>query len=46
MLLPDVDIRGRVEAICHYSKALIIDKGFMGWRTGRPEREVVAEEIA
>ncbi|EXL39945.1 hypothetical protein FOCG_17447 [Fusarium oxysporum f. sp. radicis-lycopersici 26381] len=46
ILLPDVDIRGRIKAICHYSKALIPDKAFMGWRTGRLEREVLAEEIA
>ncbi|KAM5360674.1 hypothetical protein ACJA88_014744 [Fusarium oxysporum] len=25
MLPPDVDIRGRIEAICHYSKALVTD---------------------
>ncbi|EXK76052.1 hypothetical protein FOQG_19189 [Fusarium oxysporum f. sp. raphani 54005] len=46
MLPPDVDIKGRIEAIGHYSKVLILDKAFMGWRTGRPDREVLAEEIA
>jgi hypothetical protein len=46
MLPPDVDIKGRIDAIGHYSKVLILDKAFMGWRTGRPDREVLAEEIA
>ncbi|KAF4984327.1 hypothetical protein FDECE_17114 [Fusarium decemcellulare] len=46
MLPPDVDIRGRVEAIRHYSKVFVLDKAFTGWRTGRPGREVWAEEIA
>ncbi|KAL5611145.1 hypothetical protein FOBRF1_007401 [Fusarium oxysporum] len=46
MLPPDLDIKGRIEAIGHYSKVLILDKAFMGWRTGRPDREVLAEEIA
>ncbi|PNP59300.1 hypothetical protein FNYG_14947 [Fusarium nygamai] len=46
MLPPDVDIKGRIEAIGHYSKVLIIAKAFMGWRTGRPDREVLAKEIA
>ncbi|KAL5610576.1 hypothetical protein FOBRF1_006693 [Fusarium oxysporum] len=46
MLPPDVAIKDRIEAIRHYSKVLILDKAFMGWRTGRPGPEVWAEEIA
>jgi hypothetical protein len=46
ILPPDVDIKGRIEAIGHYSKVLILDKAFIGWRTGRPNRKVLAEEIA
>ena len=32
ILLLDVDIRGRIEAIGHCSKALILDKTFQGWQ--------------
>ncbi|KAJ4177618.1 hypothetical protein NW759_017412 [Fusarium solani] len=46
MLPPDVSISDRVEAIGHYSKVLILDSAFTGWRTGRPGREAWGEEIA
>ncbi|KAH7248398.1 hypothetical protein B0J15DRAFT_514441 [Fusarium solani] len=45
-ILPlDVDIKGRIEAIGHYSKVLILDKPFQGWQKGRENGQRLDDQL-